>query len=291
MTKILLTGYSGFTGKYVQAEAKRQGVELFCLSEDGSPSSKAIDLLNYPMLLEKVKEINPDAVVHLAALSHVQHTPASDFYAINIGGTRNLLQAILSNETRLRNCVFASSANIYGNSSLSDITEGSQICPVNDYGLSKKCMEEMLALWRFRLPITIARPFNYTGVGQSENFLVPKIVKAFKEKRQQLELGNIDISRDFSDVRFIADAYLSLAQQTADFQILNLCSGHATSIKEILNECSKLTGHKLNVISNPLYRRNNEIHTLRGSTKIMQKILGYTSPFTLKETLAWMLSS
>ncbi|WP_293738496.1 GDP-mannose 4,6-dehydratase [uncultured Parasutterella sp.] len=291
MNRILLTGFSGFTGKYILQSATNFGVDIFCFSEDGTPNSKSINLLDYRAVLEKVKETKPTSVIHLAAISHVQHEPASDFYSVNIGGTRNLLQALSELPSEgLINTVFASSANIYGNSKQVVLNETTPLKPVNDYGLSKKGMEELLYLWREKIPISITRPFNYTGRGQTENFLIPKIVEAFKLKKQRLELGNLEVSRDFSDVRFIANAYLTLATQKSGFRILNLCSGNLVSIREIVSVCTSLTGHRLEVVSNPNFRRRNEILKLKGDTTQMVKYLGYRSAYSIKDTIGWMLA-
>lgn len=291
MNRILLTGFSGFTGKYILQSATNFGVDIFCFSEDGTPNSKSINLLDYRAVLEKVKETKPTSVIHLAAISHVQHEPASDFYSVNIGGTRNLLQALSELPSEgLINTVFASSANIYGNSKQVVLNETTPLKPVNDYGLSKKGMEELLYLWREKIPISITRPFNYTGRGQTENFLIPKIVEAFKLKKQRLELGNLEVSRDFSDVRFIANAYLTLATQKSGFRILNLCSGNLVSIREIVSVCTSLTGHRLEVVSNPNFRRRNEILKLKGDTTQMVKYLGYRSAYSIKDTIDWMLA-
>ena len=152
MNRILLTGFSGFTGKYILQSATNFGVDIFCFSEDGTPNSKSINLLDYRAVLEKVKETKPTSVIHLAAISHVQHEPASDFYSVNIGGTRNLLQALSELPSEgLINTVFASSANIYGNSKQVVLNETTPLKPVNDYGLSKKGMEELLYLWREKI--------------------------------------------------------------------------------------------------------------------------------------------
>ena len=291
MNRILLTGFSGFTGKYILQSATNFGVDIFCFSEDGTPNSKSINLLDYRAVLEKVKETKPTSVIHLAAISHVQHEPASDFYSVNIGGTRNLLQALSELPSEgLINTGFASSANIYGNSKQVVLNETTPLKPVNDYGLSKKGMEELLYLWREKIPISITRPFNYTGRGQTENFLIPKIVEAFKLKKQRLELGNLEVSRDFSDVRFIANAYLTVATQKSGFRILNLCSGNLVSIREIVSVCTSLTGHRLEVVSNPNFRRRNEILKLKGDTTQMVKYLGYRSAYSIKDTIGWMLA-
>lgn len=291
MNKILLTGFSGFTGGYILKEAARSSIEIICLSEDGSPNSLPIDLLDYQAVQERIKELNPSSVIHLAAVSHVQHEPSSDFYSINVGGTRNILQALGKlPEDRLINNIFASSATVYGNSEQVELREDSPLLPVNDYGLSKKMMEELLLMWSKKFPITITRPFNYTGRGQSDSFLIPKIVNAFKFKKESLELGNLEVSRDFSDVRFIAKAYLKLASQRANFRILNLCSGNLVSIKEIISICTSLTGHSLQVTSSLKFRRKNEILKLKGDPKNMERYLGTMGQYSIGDTLAWMLS-
>lgn len=291
MNKILLTGFSGFTGRYILQFAVQMGLDIDCLSEDGTPKSKPINLLDYYSVRERVRETRPTSIIHLAAISHVQHEPASDFYAVNIGGTRNLLQALSElPSSSLTNNIFASSANIYGNSQQMDLDEKTPLLPVNDYGLSKKGMEELLFLWKGKIPITITRPFNYTGRGQDESFLIPKIVRAFKQKQEKLELGNLKVSRDFSDVRFIASAYLTLACKKSSFRILNLCSGNLISLEDVISTCSALTNHKLEVISNQKFLRKNEILKLRGNKTEMLKCLGYESAYSMMDTLTWMLS-
>ena len=87
-------------------------------------------------------------------------------------------------------------------------------------------MEQIAQTYSSDLNITITRPFNYTGVGQQSKFIVPKIVEHFKQKSSTLKLGNIDVWRDFSDVRWIAEAYTSLSSNTCRWlSRVNLCSG------------------------------------------------------------------
>ena len=80
--------------------------------------------------------------------------------------------------------------------------------------------------------ITVVRPFNYTGVGQAEHFLIPKVVKAFKLKSDEIELGNLDVSRDFSDVRDVVSAYLALLEQGHQ-GTFNVCSGSAVPLSDV----------------------------------------------------------
>lgn len=291
--RILVTGSKGFTGRYVCLELKRRGYEVFGLTSDYTIDGRSINLMNKDALNAVISELQPASVIHLAAISYVDHGCESDFKKVNVEGTANLLDVIQSHANGLPNVVVASSANIYGNVSESDIPirESTIPNPVNAYAESKLLMEEEIRSKFRNLDVTIVRPFNYTGVGQSRNFLVPKIVEAYKVRVQTLKLGNLSISRDFSDVRFIAWAYAELVRRQVKSDILNLCSGLSYSIEDILSCCEMMTGYHLSVISDRLYQRQNEVVSLRGDPTHMYDILGAKSSYTFPDTIRWMLNS
>ncbi|NVK02939.1 MAG: GDP-mannose 4,6-dehydratase [Oceanospirillaceae bacterium] len=190
-----------------------------------------------------VKSVQPDYVVHLAAVSFVNHHNVSDIYVANIVATTNLLDALISQNTKVKKVLIASSGNVYGNPIGLPIDEKAQFIPENDYGVSKVAMEYAARLRMRRLPIVIARPFNYTGFGQSEKFLVPKIVAAFKRHDPVLELGNLDVARDFSDVRDVVSAYVRILRSNVEGEVFNVCSGKSVPLREVIRICNKLTGH------------------------------------------------
>lgn len=289
--RALITGVQGFTGRYMAAELTAQGCEVVGMGSQ--PSDEAnyhqADLTDLVGLSKLLADIQPDIVVHLAALAFVGHGAAEAFYQVNLIGTRNLLEAIGNCGKTPESVLLASSANVYGNASQGLLDESTSPAPANDYAVSKLAMEYMASLWFGRLPIIITRPFNYTGVGQADNFLLPKIVKHFREKAGKIELGNLDVWRDFSDVRSLVAAYRGLLEAKPFGQFVNVSSGNTHSLREVIDMCRTITGHDLTVEVNPAFVRANEVKTLCGDNRRLKSLVpGWQTP-ELSETLRWML--
>jgi nucleoside-diphosphate-sugar epimerase len=292
--RALITGINGFTGQYLARELEASGYQVYGLAHaDNSENSRVFtcDLEDKKKLSDVVKLVNPKVVAHLAAVSYVAHEDADAIYRTNIIGTRNLLQALSGYENSLKKVLLASSANIYGNSINSPILESENPKPENDYAVSKMAMESMARLWFDRLPIVITRPFNYTGVGQGNNFLIPKIVDHFKKKEKIIELGNIDVERDFSDVRDVVKIYSKLLEDSGTSEIYNICSGKSIAIKEIIDQLSDIAEYDIEVVINPNFVRKNEIIKLVGSDEKLRLTIGEREKVSLNETLRWMYES
>jgi nucleoside-diphosphate-sugar epimerase len=184
--------------------------------------------------------------------------------------------------------LLASSANIYGNADVAVIDEDVAPAPANDYAVSKLAMEYMARLWMNRLPITIVRPFNYTGVGQAENFLLPKIVAHFRKGARRIELGNLAIARDFSDVRMVARSYRRLLAAAPAGESFNVCSGRSHSLDSVIDMMSDIAGYRIDVHVNPAFVRANDVLTLAGSNARLAAAIGPIAPTPLVDTLRWM---
>ncbi|RMQ95795.1 putative protein-dependent epimerase/dehydratase [Pseudomonas savastanoi pv. glycinea] len=289
--RALITGIHGFTGRYMAVELKAQGCEVIGIGRQ--PSEEAgyyqVDLADTAALQKLLAEIQPDIVVHLAAVAFVGHGVADAFYQVNLIGTRNLLEAIDACGKSPDCVLIASSANVYGNASEGSLDETTPASPANDYAVSKLAMEHMANLWQARLPLIIARPFNYTGVGQDENFLLPKIVAHFLRKADSIELGNLDVWRDFSDVRAVVSAYRGLLEVQPLGQTINVSSGVTHSLREVIDMCSEITGHEIMTEVNPAFVRENEVKTLCGDNSRLRGLVPEWQTPPLKETLRWML--
>lgn len=281
MKKVLITGLDGFTGRYVQSELETHDYQVVGLSSD---------LTDAEALSTEIAQVQPEAVVHLAGIAFVGHGNANAFYEVNLIGTRNLLEALAKHAPDVSSVLLASSANVYGNRAEGVLDESTPPDPVNDYAVSKLAMEKMAGLWIDRLPLFIVRPFNYTGIGQDKKFLIPKIVAHFNDRAPVIELGNLDVWREFGDVRAVADAYRKLLEQCPAGEILNICTGQAYSLREVVSLCEKITGHSIEIKVNPEFVRPNEVRELTGDNSKMKGCISSWQTFRLEDTLNWMLS-
>lgn len=289
--RALLTGRNGFTGRYVAAELEAAGYKVFGLSDRPDPAvlgSITANLLDREAVAAAVAEIRPDVVLHLAAISFVAHGDVDEIYRVNVVGTRNLLDALSQLAYKPQLVVLASSANIYGNAEIEPVTEDTPPAPANDYAVSKLAMEYMARLWMDRLPIVITRPFNYTGIGQSEQFLIPKIVAHFRRGDRVIELGNTEVVRDFGDVRDVARAYTSIVNARPVGGTFNICSGVGHSLTEILDMMAEIAGYRIEVRVNQAFVRSSDVARLVGFGGRLGQVTGSLSAIPLRETLAWM---
>ena len=291
--RALVTGLNGFTGRHMVAELAAAGYEVFGMVHHGEaagPGLFPVDLREARQVRAVIDQVRPDVVAHLAAISFVAHGDVAAIYQVNVMGTRNLLEALAAQDRAPRAVLLASSANIYGNAARETIDESVAPAPANDYAVSKLAMEYMARLWLDRLPVIVSRPFNYTGVGQAAQFLIPKIVDHFRRGEQLIELGNIDVERDFSDVRMVARAYRLLLEHPAPGAVFNVCSGQAYSLTEVLAMMAQIAGYEIGVRVNPAFVRANEVKRLQGDDGRLRRLVGALERIPLSDTLRWMYS-
>ena len=299
MSKILITGADGFTGRYLAQTLHEAGHEVHGLVQRAVPEGvygvsvcHVADLSDAQGLARVVKAVQPDKVAHLAAIAFVAHGDATAMYNTNLVGTRNLLEALAAGPSPLTAVLLASSANIYGNALEGCLDELTPPAPANDYAVSKLAMEYMARLYAQRLPLVVVRPFNYTGVGQAESFLIPKIVSHVRRRSPLLELGNLEVARDFSDVRNVVQLYQRLLCSPAAMgQTFNVCSGTAHTLTEVIQMVKEISGHDFEVQVNPDFVRPNEVRRLLGNRSRLDGVVGTVAEIALEDTLRWMLEA
>ena len=278
---ILLTGSSGFTGRAFTQAAQ---------NADHAVTHLSSNLNEIPSLTAEIAGINPTHVVHLAGISFVGHADPLAFYMVNVLGTMNLLNALTALPVKPQCVLISSSANVYGNCLQSPIQETQPLAPINHYASSKMAMEHMAKAQSPQLPLVFTRPFNYTGAGQTTDFLVPKLVDHFLRKADHIALGNLNVEREFNDVRMVCEAYLKLLTVGEPGQTYNICTGTTYTLRQLIESLERLTGHTMTVETRADLVRANEVHRLCGNPEKLQAAIGKPSEFALIDTLKWMLN-
>ena len=220
------------------------------------------NITDAPALEAEVLTTDPDWVIHFAGISFVASKDDEAFYRVHALGSSNLLASLSKLRKKPVKVLLASSATVYGNSNVAHASEDQQLNPIDHYAMSKVAMEEMAKTFMDRLPIIIARPFNYTGPGQKGNFLIPKLIAHFTQKNASIELGNLNVEREFNDINMICEAYLNLLQYGTPAETYNVGSGNARSLKQVINTLIQMTGHAIEVKVNPDFVRANEVRRM-----------------------------
>jgi len=287
--KILITGVNGFTGAYLKNLAEDE-YDIYGIDYKGkfNKKIKKIDLKDKKKLTNFILKIEPKFIIHLGGISQVNESNSNKLFLTNILGTKNLLESIQLMQIKPEKIIFSSTANLYNSKKI--ITERTKCTVSNNYALSKYICEKLIADLYTDLPIIITRPCNYTGAGQTEDFIIPKIISHFKKREKTIELGNIEVFRDYSDVRDIAQMYIALMRNGKAHDIYNLCSGSSHSIKEIILKLQTMTGHQISIKRNKRLMRKNDIKIIKANPKKINLI--YSKNRThIDETLAWMLKN
>ena len=292
--RVLVTGAGGFTGRHLCAHLREHGHRVFGLTEHALTEVDQIraDLLDAGAIKEALNAAAPDCVVHLAAIAFPGHAQADAIYRVNLGGTLVLLQALADLGFGREGILLPSTGTVYANADAHALSEDAPLAPASHYAVSKLAMENMAKLFAGVLPLVVVRPFNYTGPGQVEPYLVPKIVRHFAERAPVIELGNVDVERDFLDVRTVVDAYRRLlAVPAARGQTLNLCSGTCTTVRALVEELSRITGHAIEIRVNPKFVRAGEPRRIVGSSARLRGLIGELRPIAIETTLTDMLAA
>lgn len=288
---VLVTGISGFTGEHLAHLLTRAGWKVAGLGghrHECEFDHLDADINDTERLTQWIRAVQPTHIIHLAALSHVTSSDALSYYRVNVLGTESLLVALQNSEVAVAKIIIASSANIYGNAPVSPIFESSEPQPMNHYALSKIAMEALVKKWFSKFPILVTRPFNYTGPGQSESFVFAKIVAAFARRQTELRLGNTNVSRDLSDVRYVAEAYARLLECNHVNTFVNICSGRSVSLLEVIDELEIIVGHRPRILVDTALVRPDEVKELYGSPNKLSEMIGRLEVPRLHETLRSM---
>ena len=283
--RVLLIGRDSFTGKYLSEYLKDSGYSIY------GTTRKSCDITKKDDIKRVLKEIRAEYIILLAGVASPAHGDIDSFYRVNSVGAINLLESLIELNIKPKKIILVSSATVYGNLGKEILDESLCPQPANHYGASKYAMETLASNYFNRLNIIITRPFNYTGVGQSLNFLIPKIIYHFKERKSSIELGNLNVSREFNDIYFVSEIYKRLLESSLNSEVVNICSGREIKLLDIIDIVSDIAGYKIDIRVNPKFIRKDEIKTLKGSPKKLFSLIGEMQQRDFKETLKDMFEA
>jgi GDP-4-dehydro-6-deoxy-D-mannose reductase len=291
--RALITGGKGFVGQWLAAHLKDCGDDVAVIDIE-------TDVADGAALRRVMTEVTPDAVYHLAAMTHVGESweNPSQVLRVNVLGTAEILAAARSLESSVRVLV-VSSAEVYGvvTPEQLPLREDTPTKPASPYAASKLAAEAVaLQAWRgFGQPVVVVRPFNHIGPGQSPNFFVPALAKRIVEARRSgarsLPVGNLTTRRDFTDVRDVVVAYRLLVERGVSGTVYNVCSGRDVAMSEVARELLELSGAELTLETDPALLRPVDVPVLRGSAELLTSATGWEPRIPLATTLADVLTS
>jgi GDP-4-dehydro-6-deoxy-D-mannose reductase len=289
----LITGGGGFVGTWLADHLRSCGDDVVQIDQE-------VEITDPAALLAAVRAAAPDAIYHLAAMTHVGQSWDEPLRVleVNVLGTGALLAAAREGGTDPKILV-TSSAEVYG--AVNDparlpLTELSPTAPLTPYAASKLAVEALCAqawLGHGQHVVTV-RPFNHIGPGQSPNFAVSalskRIVDAERAGAAEIPVGNLSARRDFTDVRDVVRSYRMLIESGAPGEIYNVCSGRDVSIQEIADRLLTQAGSSVRLVPDASLIRPVEVPVLRGDPARLTETTGWVPELTLDQTLADVLA-
>lgn len=259
-----------------------------------------MELKDETSLLRGIKEVQPDCVIHLAAQSFVPRSfeDPRETYAINFLGTLNLLEALRDGGFHGR-LLYVGSGDQYGRVSEEylPIVETQPLFPRNPYAVSKAAAEMLCYQWSQSgdMDIVMARPFNHIGPGQSEGFALSGFARQIIEirlgRREPLiRVGDLDVTRDFTDVMDVARAYLLLLETGQRGEVYNVCSGKEFHLGRLLQQMLDIAGVKADILPDPARFRLAEQKRVAGSNRKLQRDTGWQPQVPIEQSLQNILS-
>lgn len=294
--RLLVTGANGFVGRHLLALEVAGRVPGWQLQIPPS----GFDLLNPDSLDAALQAGVPDAVIHLAGQTFVPEAFRDPHRTlqVNLLGTLNLLQ-VLKRKGFVGSFLYVSSGDVYGQvEELSlPINECLAPRPRNPYGVSKVAAELLCQQWSYTEPwrIMVARPFNHIGAGQGDAFVIPSMARQLVRVRRglqapRLEVGDVDVTRDFLDVGDVLQAYLALLEHGRSGEVYNVCSGVERQVRDLITQMANLAGVEVELLQDAQRLRRAEQRRVVGCSKKLQKETGWKPSISITETLQSVLS-
>lgn len=300
MATALILGANGFVGPWLARELASHGYRVCASDVQAGPSSRLecdlywpANLLDPSSLAGLLEATRPDQVYDLAAVSSVGQSwrnPALTM-RVNVEGTVNLLEACRALDPMPRVLLVGSSEEYAP--STDPLSEDSPLAATNPYGISKEAQGRIadMYLCEYGLPVYRVRAFNHTGPGQAPAFVLPSWCWQVAEIERSgrpgtLRVGNLDVARDFSDVRDIVRAYVMLVESDRAGEVFNVGSGVARPLRELLGDITSLCRQEVAVEVDPDLLRPTDNPFICCDASRIADSLGWRPRIIIRDTLA-----
>ncbi len=301
MSRVLIFGAGGFVGSYLCKEFLNNGYKVSGTDKgEGSALPSEVDFYKTDLMqsdeVEKlIGQIQPDIIVNLAAISSVGaswNMPQTTM-AINVIGALNIMEAARKSEQKPR-ILFVGSSEEYVISE-NPLDENTQLNANNPYGISKVTQEQFAKLYReqYGLKIYCVRPFNHTGIGQRDSFVLPSFCKQVAEieksgKDGKIQVGNLKVKRDFSHVKDVVRAYRMIVESDNCNQIYNVGSGNAYSLEDMLTYIIGLSNQHIEIEVDQNRIRPTDQPVICCDRSLIGKELGWEPQYNVYDALKEM---
>jgi GDP-4-dehydro-6-deoxy-D-mannose reductase len=301
-SRILITGGTGFVGTHLVPFLKSSASHIAVLASGGKSNPQPgvsyheVDIRERDAVRSVVKEVNPDQIYHLAGISSVDDSWSNPrlTYEVNVFGAYNLFDAAMSLPCPPR-ILNISTSQVYAPCS-SPLSEDSRLHPNNPYAASKAMAELLVVEYQQRTAggIITTRSFNHTGPSQPPNFVLPSIAKQFAEielglRPPSLNVGNIEVKRDFTDIRDVIRAYCLLLERGKPGEVYNVCSGSAIRLADIVQMFESAVGRKVTIVTEEARVRSNDVPLICGDPKKIRETTGWHPQIALPKAIADLL--
>lgn len=301
--KVLVTGGSGFIGSHLIPKLVELGHDVFSLERyvtgryvlGGQRMVKTVfgDLCDHFATRKIVREVQPEAVIHLASVSPVSYSydHPMEVMETNFLATLNLAESCLREVHCFKHFLFAGTSEEYGNQKKALLDETTELRPNSPYSVSKVAADEYLRFMRdaYDFPVTILRNFNTYGRKDNTHFVVERTIVQMLQQTT-VRLGDYRPIRDFLYVDDHVNSYLTcLDNQKAIGEIINFCTGRGVSILQMVELVKELTGFKGEVSWNNIPGRPLDIDVLVGDNSKAKRLLNWEPKVTLETGLSLAL--
>jgi GDP-4-dehydro-6-deoxy-D-mannose reductase len=309
--RALITGIAGFAGRHLaalllargdevhgtlhRAESRARLSELTGRHPELAARLHGVDVVDADAVARIVTDVQPQALFHLAGMTFVPDTQAdlATTVRVNVLGAVNVLDAVQRHVPSCR-VLAIGSGDAYGDVRADElpVRESSPFRPLSPYGASKAALDLVAQQWaRSGLDVVRVRPFNHTGPGQRPDFVCPDFARqlvevARGERAPVLSVGDLDLVRDFTDVRDVVAAYVAACERGASGEAYNVCSGVGRSVRSVLDTLSEIVGVKVRTEVADQRLRPSSVPVLIGDADKLRAATGWALRHDWRQTLA-----